>query len=335
MNKFFLSIVATLLFVGIAPAQDTNVPKPAGDVNIKIGETSGMSFSRLPSRVTDDRLRAKGWKIETVGLKGIDLIAEAVSSGTVQLGRFQILDVFRAIDKGGRLTLILEDRPDEFVMIARKGITKCSELNGKRYGVQNIGAPYALLSEKWMRERCGAKPSLLVISGGENRIVALMNGQLDATSVQLSDWITLNSERPNEFPIMMKFSEELPGLLAGVLVANKPWLEKNTEVATAYAAEVLLDNRRISSDPKPLEAAAKKYQTGDEVKIFPQTYQAYLRDLGGFRQNGGLTAERLKSGIELYTGLGLVNPGLTVERVSSLTILDGALKIVGKVPGKL
>jgi hypothetical protein len=335
MSRFFLSIVATLLLMGTAPGQDINVPKPTGDLNIKIGETSGMSFSRLPSRVTDDRLRAKGWKIETVGLKGIDLIAEAASSGTVQLARFQILDALRAIGKGGQLTLILEDRPDEFVMIGRKGITKCSDLNGKRYGVQNIGAPYALLSEKWMREKCGAKPTLLVISGGENRIVALMNGQLDATSVQLSDWITLNSERPNEFPIMMKFSEELPGLLAGVLVANKPWLEKNTEVAIAYAAEVLLDNRRITSDPKPLEAAARKYQTNDEVKIFPQTYQTYQRDLGGFRQNGGLTAERLKSGIELYTGLGLLTPGLTVERVSNLTILDGALKIIGKVPGKL
>ena len=231
MSSFFLVIFVTLLFVGIAPAQDVNVPKPSGDLNIKIGETSGVSFSRLPSRVTDDRLRAKGWKIETVGLKGIDLIAEAVSSGTVQMARFQILDVLRAIDKGGRLTLVLEDRPDEFIMIARKGITKCNDLNGKRYGVQNVGAPYALMSEKWMRDKCGAKATLLVISGGENRIVALMNGQLDGTSVQLSDWINLNSERPDEFPILMKFAEELPGLLAGVLIANKPWLEKNTEVA--------------------------------------------------------------------------------------------------------
>jgi ABC-type nitrate/sulfonate/bicarbonate transport system substrate-binding protein len=334
MSRFFLSLATILLFVGIAPAQDINVPKPTGDLNIKIGETSGISFSRLPSRVTDDRLRGKGWKIETVGLKGIDLIAEAVSSGTVQLARFQVLDAFRAIEKGGKLTVLLEDRPDEFIMIARKGITKCSDLNGKRYGVQNIGAPYALMSEKWMKEKCGAKPTLLVISGGENRIVALMNGQLDATSVQLSDWITLNTERPNEFPILMKFAEDLPGLLAGVLIANKPWLEKNTDVAVAYSAEILLDNRKIASDPKPLEAAAMKYQTKDEVKVFPQTYQAYQKDLGGFRQNGGLTAERLKGGIELYTGLGLVKPGLTVERVSTLAVLEGALKIVGKVPGK-
>jgi ABC-type metal ion transport system substrate-binding protein len=136
MSRFFVSLAATLLFVGIAPAQDINVPKPTGDLNIKIGETSGISFSRLPSRVTDDRLRGKGWKIETVGLKGVDLIAEAVSSGTVQLARFQILDAFRAIEKGGKLTVLLEDRPDEFIMIARKGIAKCSDLNGKRYGVQ-------------------------------------------------------------------------------------------------------------------------------------------------------------------------------------------------------
>src|ERR1043166_2369442 len=251
------------------------------------------------------------------------------------MARFKILDVFRAIDKGGRLTLVLEDRPDEFIMIARKGITKCSDLNGKRYGVQNVGAPYALLSDKWMKDKCGAKATPLVFSGGENRIVALINGQLDATSVQLSDWITLNTERPNEFPILMKFAEEMPGLLAGVLVANKPWLEKNADVATAYAAEVLLDNRKVASDPKPLAGAARKYQNGDEVKIFGRSFEAYQSDLGGFRQNGGLTAERIKSGIDLYTGLGLLNPGLTVERVSTLTVLDGALKIVGKVPGKL
>ncbi len=68
MSRFFLSLATILLFVGIAPAQDINVPKPTGDLNIKIGETYGISFSRLPSRVTDDRLRGKGWKIETVGL---------------------------------------------------------------------------------------------------------------------------------------------------------------------------------------------------------------------------------------------------------------------------
>jgi ABC-type nitrate/sulfonate/bicarbonate transport system substrate-binding protein len=334
MKKLCLTIAVTLLLLTVARAQEINVPKPSGNLNLMIGETSGMSFSRLPSRVTDDRLRAKGWKIDTVGLKGTDLIAEAVSSGTVQLARFQILDVLRAIEKGGRLTLVLEDRPDEFVLIARKDITKCSDLNGKRYAVHGTGSPYAITSEKWMTDKCGAKPARLVIAGGENRIVALMNGQIDATFVQLSDWINLNAERPGEFPILMKFSEELPGLLGGVLVANKPWAAKNTDIATAYAAEVLLDNRRIASDPKPLEEAAKKYQSKDEVKVFPQTYQAYQKDLGGFRQNGGLTPERLKSAIDLFTGMNLVKSGLTVEQTSNLNILEGALKIIGKVAGK-
>jgi NitT/TauT family transport system substrate-binding protein len=334
MKNLCLSIAVTLVLVAPAGAQETKVPKPSGNVDIKIGETSGMSFSRLPSRVTDDRLKAKGWKIQAIGLKGTDLIVEALSSGTVELARFQILDVLRAVEKGGRLTLILEDRPDEFVLIARKGITKCSDLNGKKYAVHGTGSPYALMSGKWMTDTCGAKPSRLVIPGGENRIVALMNGQIDATFVQLSDWISLNSARPGEYPILMRFSEVMPGLVGGVLAANKPWLEKNTEIATAYAAEVLLDNRRIVSDPKPLEQAAKKYQSKDEVMVFPQTYKAYQRDLGGFPQNGGLTAERIKSCIDLFTELQLIKPGLTVERVADLAILDGALKMVGKVGGK-
>jgi hypothetical protein len=40
-------------------------------------------------------------------------------------------------------------------------------------------------------------------------IVAFMNGQLDATSVQFSDRIALNAERPNEFPILSKFAKEI------------------------------------------------------------------------------------------------------------------------------
>jgi hypothetical protein len=47
-----------------------------------------------------------------------------------------------------------------------------------------------------------------------------------------------------------------------------------------------------------------------------------------------LTPERLKGAIDLFTGLDLLKPGLTVERTSSLNILEGALKMIGKVPGK-
>jgi hypothetical protein len=81
------------------------------------------------------------------------------------------------------------------------------EKNGRRYGVLNIGAPYALLSGKWMKDKCGAEVTPLVTSGRVNRIVAFMNGQLDATSVQFSDRIALNAERPNEFPILIKFAK--------------------------------------------------------------------------------------------------------------------------------
>jgi hypothetical protein len=81
--------------------------------------------------------------------------------------------------------------------------------NGKRYGVLNIGAPYALLSGKWMKDKCGTEATPVVTSGRVDRIVAFMRGQLDATSVQCSGRIALNAERPNEFPILRKFAKEI------------------------------------------------------------------------------------------------------------------------------
>jgi hypothetical protein len=92
--------------------------------------------------------------------------------------------------------------------------------NGKRYGVLNIGAPYALLSGKWMKDKCGTEATPVVTSGRVDRIVAFMHGQLDATSVQCSGRIAFNAERPNEFLILRKFAKKNPSLMAGVLVAN-------------------------------------------------------------------------------------------------------------------
>lgn len=334
MRSLGLCVIALFLLLAEARAAETRLPKPSGNLNVKIAETSGDSFSRLPARVTETRLNGEGWKIETVRLKGTDLIVEAVSSGIVQLARSQILDVLRAVQKGAKISLILEERPGEFILIARKGITKCSDLNGKTYAIHSTSSPYAVTSAKWMADQCGAKTKNLVIAGGENRVVALMNGQIDATFVQLSDWINLNHQRPGEFPIVMKFSEELEGLMGGVIYTHIPWLEKQRELAATYLAEVLLDIRKVATDPKPLEEVAKRYQTEEEFKTFPQTYEAYMRDLGGLPQNGGLTRERVRSSIDLFTGLNLIKPGLTVEQVANLSILDGALRKIGKISGK-
>lgn len=83
--------------------KDFSRPKPSGDLDVKIDETQeSLSAGYLPTSLMIACMR-KVWKIETVGSKGIDLIAEAVSSGSVQMARFQILDVLRAIDKGARI----------------------------------------------------------------------------------------------------------------------------------------------------------------------------------------------------------------------------------------
>ncbi len=339
MRNILRSITLNLLLMALAYptalwAAGAKVPKPSGNLSFKIAETAHVSFSRLPAQVTRDRLNTKGWKIEVVKLRGTDLLVEAVSSGVVQFARFQILNALRSVQKGAKLSLLVEDRPGEFVMIARKEISQCDGLNGKRFAAHSRRSPYTVMSLKWMKDTCGAKPNMLFISGGENRVIALMNGQIDSTMVQLSDWINLNQQRPGEFPILMKFSEELPGLLGGVLVANRTWLAKNKDVATAYVAEILSTARGIASDSKPLEEAARKYQSKTEVKAFPLTYKTYKKDLGGFPQNGGLTSARIQASIDLFTELKLIKPGLTVDKVSNLNILEGALKIIGKASGK-
>lgn len=351
MHHWWLTLIGTILFTLSAascapaappaptpapakPAEAAQVPKPSGNLALKVGETAGASFNRMPSRLTQDRLNAAGWKVELVEFRATDLTLEATSSGDIQVGTFQALDALRGVQAGAKVSLVLEHSPQEFVLIAKKSIAACANLNGTRFAVQSEGSPYTLITSKWMESTCGAKPNRLVISGGENRVVALMNNQLDATYVQLPDWININAQRPGEYHILVKIDEAFPGLIGGVNVVNKDWLQKNRDVALAYYAETILDARRAAGDPKILEPTVRKYQNEADVKAYPQVYEAYNRDLSGFPQNGGLTAERVKSNIDAFTQLGLIKPGLTVEQVADLSILQDALKLVGAVQGK-
>jgi ABC-type nitrate/sulfonate/bicarbonate transport system substrate-binding protein len=333
--RYILFAIVLLAFVASAcsSGNSSSGSGSSSDKTIKIGETSGESFSRLPARVTQDRLNGSGWKIQSVGFNGTDLTAEAVSSGDVNLGRIQILDALKTIQKGGNVAVLMADRPDEFVLIAKNEIASCADLNGKKFAVQSKGSAYTAMSEQWMSQGgCNAKPQQLIISGGENRVVALVNGQIDATFVQLADWINLNNQKPGQFHILMTFSREMPGLIGGVLFANKDWLASHKEIATQYVEEALKDIRQANQDPKSLEAAANKYQTAADVKSFSDVYAAYSKDLHGFPANGVLTSATLQTTIDLFTSLKLLDPGLTSAQAADLSVLDGALAAIGRSP---
>lgn len=310
-------------------AAEATTTTAAAEMNLALvqGETGGMSFSRLPAAATRDRLNEAGWEIETVNFSAVDLTVEAVSSGTIDIGRFQVLDALRAIQAGGNLRIIAADRPDEFVVVTPADVTDCADLADDRVATHSESSTYTFLHYYWMETICGVDLSAverLIIAGGENRIIALMNDQIDSTNVQMADFINLEAQAPGEFHILANFSQEIPGLVGGVIAVNTDWLAANRAVAVEYLAEALRDLHDANVDGAAIRAAAEEYQSEADAAAFDTVRQVYLDDLGGFPDCGIFDPEVGQSLLTLFEDFEMINPGLTSDGVFDFSVLDEA-----------
>ncbi len=223
----------------------------------------------------------------------------------------------------------MENTPGEFVMIAKKEIGKCENLTGSRFAIHGETSGTSVAAKRWILDVCKASPTIMVLPGGENRIIALRNGQIDATLVQLSDWLNLDTQAPGKFHVIVSAG---PFNISGSgLWANNDWLEKNRDVAAAYVAETLKTFRMINANPKLLEKATLAYVPDTRPEALPATLKAY-RQIGAWPQNGG-DASMLEDAIRFFTEQGELKPGLDSKQIVNPASLQSALKMIGRVSG--
>ncbi|MBI4492060.1 MAG: ABC transporter substrate-binding protein [Chloroflexi bacterium] len=310
--------------------EDIKIPKPSGNLNLKIGHPSSISFYDVPTQVTHERLKKDGWTIESVQFTRTDLNTQALSQGTVQISISQILDPLRVFEKGGKVSWLMEHNGGEFVMIAKNEIKTCKDMDGTKFAIHGDTATTSVASRDWLLNQCKVKPNILVIPGGENRIVALANNQIDGTQVQLADWINLDAKAPGKFHVID--TGGLYNISGAGLWANNEWLEKNQDVGIAYIAETLKTFRMIHANPKIIEDAVLKYVPDTPKDAVAPSVKAYLDIVKAWPQNGGDTA-MLEDTIKFFTPLGELQPGMDAKKLINTRVLEEALKLVGKVPG--
>jgi len=307
---------------------DIKVPKPSGNLTLKIGHPSAIGVYDVPTEMTHERLNKQGWKIESVPFTRTDLNIQALTQSTVQMSIALSIDPLRAVEKGSKIKWLMEITPGEFVMIAKKEIAKCENLSGTKFAIHGETSGTSVAAKKWILNVCKASPNIMVLPGGENRIIALRNGQIDATLVQLSDWLNLDAQAPGRFHVIVSAG---PFNISGSgLWANNDWLERNREIATAYIAETLKTFRMIRANPKLIESATLTYVPDTKPEALPATVKAY-REIGAWPQNGG-DSSMLEDAIRFFTEQGELKPGIDSKQIVSMANLQTALKMIGRIP---
>ena len=330
MSRLLLAVMTVLLTFSAARAAEVEVLKPKGNLEIKLGHPSSISLYDLPAVLTHERLNRNGWNVSNVEFTRTDLNVQALAQGTIQMANSQVMDPVRATQKGAKLAFIMENNGGEFLMVAKNEIKDCKEIEGKRFAIHGEAATTSLAVKLWLLNNCKVKPNIMVIPGGENRIVALQNNQIDATLVQLGDWLNLDAKAPGRFRVIS--TGNLFNISGASFWANVDWLRKSEEVATAYTAELLKSFRMVHANPKILEPLVAKHLPDMPKNIVAPAIKAYIEIVRAWPQNGGDTSI-LDDTVKFFTDNGELKTAVNTKELVESKILAGALSRVGKVAG--
>src|SRR5438034_9992319 len=140
MKRICFAILAIFLLAAVPWAAEVEVLKPRGNLEIKLGHPSTISFYDMPAVMTQERLNSHGWNIKSVEFTRTDLNVQALAQGTVQIANSQVMDPVRAIQKGAKLFFVMENNGGEFVMVAKNEIKDCKDTDGKKFAIHGEAA---------------------------------------------------------------------------------------------------------------------------------------------------------------------------------------------------
>jgi len=170
------------------------------------------------------------------------------------------------------------------------------------------------------------------VPGSENRIIGMMNGQINATIVDLSNKNILMAKAGDKFHV-------LPGITDPasdeVLFADLDWLKENKESVAILIEELLRTWQEMTKDPTIIDKERKaRNLLADLPKELLQEVDAYYVEAveGGLFDPTGGGVEAAKADFAFYVDAGqMVGPAadLKVEDYWYLEPLDAAKAKLG------
>jgi NitT/TauT family transport system substrate-binding protein len=312
---------AVLLLGAAAQASAETVQVALGDV---------LSVETLAFAIALDRAKDRGVDYELTAFSKEELGIQAIVSGQAHLG---IGTPYSVIQKTKvPLRNIFQISRLVFFPVAVNKYETWQDLDGEPFtfhargtGTEAIGNIIADREGIEFGERS-------YVPGSENRIVAMMNGQINATIVDLSNKNILLEKAGDRFHV-------LPGLDDGasdeVLFANLDWLEANPETVSIVVEELLALWQEMNENPAVVdeERKARDLLSDLPAELLEDVTNYYTEgvEAGLWAPDGG-GVEAAKADFEFYTKAGQMegDPAeLKVEDFWYLEPLDAAKEKLG------
>lgn len=192
-----------------------------------------------------------------------------------------------------------------YAVISAPGIDSLADLKDKAIATSGPGGFNGMLF-RYMLRREGLEPEVDVqivpVGGSSERAAAVMAGQVQATVTFIDNWLAME-EQGADVQLLGYVADLVPGLSSRAVFAEREYLERNADLATAIACANLEVNAWINSDKDTFvsyvvenvrgsdeEAVGKFYDVAMSVNMFP-TDPASLLDTDGYQALADLMYE--------------------------------------------
>jgi NitT/TauT family transport system substrate-binding protein len=325
-------IAGLLVVLAACGGSDKNSGSSGGTKEFTVGFTSvGMSSS--PFLAALDQLRGQGYKIETPELAESELVTEGVAKNRFAFGSGANNEVMTADSKGANLKVLVDRVSNEWTIYARKDITQCADLDGKRLAIHSEGAVSTAMVKNYVETKCpGTKPNYVVISGSPNRLAALLANRIDASPLELTDAVTLEAKASDRYALLTSFSTDLPDLHPTSIYVNGDFAKNNPDTVKAVVKALIEQNRKIAGNPGYLKEIAQKYvPKAVDASTIDSAAKKYV-DLKLFDVNGGLNQTDLEYTAKFFgpSGTKAVDKDMAVTDFADLTFLNQVINELGQ-----
>lgn len=284
---------------------------------------SGWSVGYLPTAIALDRLNDLSYSVKAVELGSNGNQLQAAATGSIDISAIaQILD---AMDQGLNSKFFLAGNSNEFLLVSKRGLESCASLDGKSVGIHSVSSFVGQLALQYIANNCpDAKPNVTVIEGSENRLAALIAGQLDASVIDLQDWSMLNEKMPGKFVVTSDFTQTLP-IMRAAFAAKSDFISSHPELVRDWVKVHLDVYRELYEKPEILVEKGKELLPEVDTETLPKLVKSFV-DAKIWPVDGGLSDQSVQQTIDFFNNDG--EPFKTVSKPADVvdrTILDEAL----------
>jgi NitT/TauT family transport system substrate-binding protein len=308
--------------MGVASAQQKKIRIAFGDV---------LSTETVSMVIALERAREKGVDYEVTYLAKEELAIQAVINGQADLG---VGTPYSVVQKSkAPLRILFQGTRLVFFPVVDKQYKTWKDLDGQPFTFHARGTGTEAIGNI-IAKREGIKfGDRSYVPGSENRIIAMMKGQIKASIVDLANKNVLIEKAGDRFHI-------LPGVSSPAsdetLFGNVDWIKANEKQVDIIVTEFARLWGEMNADPSVIERErAKRNLMADQPKeVLTKVTSFYTTSTKeGIYAPGGGSEEVAKSDFEFYVEAGqMTGPAasLKVEDFWYLGPLERARKVIAR-----